>query len=512
MGQVIDVEKKHLSRLRELLNIHLTNKTVWAYGSRVKWKADKVSDLDLVVMDAEYSQVVNARDAFSESDLPFSVQLLSWEGIPDNFKENIRKKYFVLQEGNGIPEGWREVKLEEIADIIGGFAFKSKDFSDQGNALVVKIKDIRPPIIDVDNATKVHISNYNETNLNKFQIRRGDYVIAMTGATIGKIGRLVANTEALINQRVAKIESKKDIDKNFVYYAISNHDFQTFIKNNVDSHSAQANISGTSIGSYKLLLPPLHEQKAIAEILSSLDNKIDLLRRQNETLETMAQTLFRQWFVEEARDDWEEVSLGDFVQCTTGYSYRSDDLKPSKNALVTLKNFARDGSFRMDGFKEFIGDRFKPEQIIKQGDLVVSHTDITQEADIVGNPALVIAPPQYDTLVMTMDLMKVESNQEWLSKEFLYYLFKTIQFKSHCLGYSNGSTVLHMSRKTIPNFQLRLPDRDKVVAFTDSAKPSVRKIVENIGHIRTLENLRDRLLPSLMSGRIQTSNRRGEVS
>ncbi len=83
------------------------------------------------------------------------------------------------------------------------------------------------------------------------------------------------------------------------------------------------------------------EQKAIAEVLSSLDDKIDLLHRQNRTLEELAQTLFRQWFIEEAKEEWEEIKLGDFVDCITGYSYKSDDLNDSKNALVTLKNFER---------------------------------------------------------------------------------------------------------------------------------------------------------------------------
>lgn len=507
MEQAIDVEKKHLNRLRELLNIHLTNKTVWAYGSRVKWKADKVSDLDLVVMDAEYSQVVNARDAFSESNLPFTVQLLSWEGIPDNFKENIRKKYVVLQEGNGIPEGWREVKVGEICEIIGGGTPRTSipEYWD-GDIPWITPKDL-------SNLSNRYISK-GSRNISQVGLESSSAKLLPEGAVLlstrAPVGYLaIAENEVCTNQGFRNLIVNEDNDNMFLYY---------LLKRNVEYLKSQSagttfgELAGYTLKNLSFLLPPLQEQKAIAEILSSLDDKIDLLRRQNETLETMAQMLFRQWFVEEARDDWEEASLGDFVQCTTGYSYRSEDLKPSKNALVTLKNFARDGSFRMDGFKEFVGDKFKPKQIIKQGDLVVSHTDITQEADIVGNPALVIAPPQYDTLVMTMDLMKVESNQEWLSKEFLYYLFKTTQFKSHCLGYSNGSTVLHMSRKAIPNFQFRLPNRDKVVAFTDSAKPSVRKIVENIDHIRTIENLRDRLLPYLMSGRIQTSSRRGRVS
>ena len=156
----------------------------------------------------------------------------------------------------------------------------------------------------------------------------------------------------------------------------------------------------------------------------------------------------------------------------------------------------------MDGFKEYTGN-FKESQVVKQGDLVVSHTDITQEADIIGNPALVIDPQQYETLIITMDLMKVESTKEWLSKEFLFYLFKSSDFKFHCLGCSNGTTVLHMSRKAIPSYEFKMPNKEKIIAFTENIKPIIEKKFKNISQIRTLEKLRDTLLPKLMSGEVR---------
>lgn len=216
----------------------------------------------------------------------------------------------------------------------------------------------------------------------------------------------------------------------------------------------------------------------------------------------MAETLFRQWFIEEAQDDWEEVSLGDCVECVTGVSYKSSDLNVSEKALVTLKNFARDGSFRMDGFKEYTG-RFKDVQVVFEGDLVVSHTDITQEADIIGNPVLVVAPKKYKSLLITMDLMKVDVLVDWLSKEFLFYLFRTADFKFHCLGCSNGTTVLHMSRKTIPSYVFKLSNKEKVGQFSMIAKSFLCRSFNNIYQIQKLEELRDTLLPKLMSGEVR---------
>ncbi|MGI9256683.1 MAG: restriction endonuclease subunit S, partial [Salinispira sp.] len=139
----------------------------------------------------------------------------------------------------------------------------------------------------------------------------------------------------------------------------------------------------------------------------------------------------------------------------------------------------------------------------EQGDLVVAHTDVTQDADIVGNPALVVKPDKYETLVITMDLMKVEGAEDWLSKEFLFYLFKSRAFKGHCLSCTNGTTVLHMSRKAVPSYKFKMPNREKIVTFTAVTKPTVEKTFANISQIRTLEELRDMLLPKLMSGKIR---------
>lgn len=396
---------------------------------------------------------------------------------------------------------WKEYKLEDLADITPGFAFKSNEFGELGE-YVAKIKDINPPFVDIRNAEKVDIGIYPEHKLDKYKLDFGDYIIAMTGATIGKIGRLKECKTIYINQRVAKIKAKKGVNNDFIYYSILTEDFQSFIQNNIDSNSAQENISGTSIGRFSIHLPSLPEQKSIASILSSLDDKIDLLHRQNATLEKMAETLFRQWFVEEAKDEWEEIRLGSIVEVINGVSYKSDDLNSSKIAMVTLKNFDRNGGFRMDGYKEYTG-KYKEQHILKEGDLVVAHTDITQEADVIGNPVMAIGSSKYDTMVFSMDLVKVISKDENYSNEFLYLIMKSNEFKEHCLGYSNGSTVLHLSKKAVPEYEMKLPPYNLINDFSKMVKPLVEKQFKNQTQISTLTTLRDTLLPKLMSGEVR---------
>ena len=254
-----------------------------------------------------------------------------------------------------------------------------------------------------------------------------------------------------------------------------------------------------------LTLPSLDTQCRIASILTSLDDKIDLLRRENATLEAMAETLFSQWFVVEAKEEWEEGKLGDYVELVNGVSYKGDELQPSNVAMVTLKSFDRNGGFRMDGYKEFTGN-FKKEQVLHDGDLVVAHTDITQEADVIGNPAIVISKHQYETITFSMDVVKVVSKSEFFSNSFLYYLMKTQTFKEHCLGYANGSTVLHLSKKAIPEFEFRVPPIEMARNFQEQVESFDKKIINNNSEIQTLIQTRDGLLPRLMSGEIRIKN------
>lgn len=256
------------------------------------------------------------------------------------------------------------------------------------------------------------------------------------------------------------------------------------------------------IMNWDISLPPLPEQIRIASILSSLDDKIDLLHRENKTLEDMAETLFRQWFIEEAKEDWEEGKLGDYVELVNGVSYKGDELQPSNVAMVTLKSFDRNGGFRMDGYKEFTG-KFKKEQVLYDGDLVVAHTDITQEADVIGNPVIVIGKNQYETITFSMDVVKVVSKSEFFSNSFLYYLMKTQAFKEHCLGYANGSTVLHLSKKAIPEFEFHIPPKIIAQSFQKQLESINKKILNNNNEIQTLIQMRDGLLPKLMSGEVK---------
>ena len=129
--KLIDLDRDQLDLLHTILQRHIPDKTVWAYGSRATWKATETSNLDLAVFDCNPMQVYDLREALEESDLLVSVDIMDWESIPEDFKENIRRKYVALQERPGRPEGRKEVRLEDFIDVKHGYAFKGQYITDQ---------------------------------------------------------------------------------------------------------------------------------------------------------------------------------------------------------------------------------------------------------------------------------------------------------------------------------------------------------------------------------------------
>jgi len=287
--------------------------------------------------------------------------------------------------------------------------------------------------------------------------------------------------------------------------------------------SGQPLLNQGILNSIEIEIPDkLSIQCAIAKILSDLDSKIELNRQINKTLESIAQAIFKRWFVDfEFPDEkgkpykssggeikngipreWALRKLGDYVNVAKGCSYSSSDLQDSDKALVTLKSIERGGGFKKEGFKEYIGP-YKPAQEIQDGDIVVAHTDLTQKAEVLGQPAIVHHVRKYTTLIASLDLSIVRSLNDELNNAFIYFLLKTDDFQNHALGYANGTTVLHLSTKAIPKYEFVLPQKNIVSKFGMIIQPILDKVKINSEETENIILLRDSLLPRLMTGKIR---------
>ena len=259
-------------------------------------------------------------------------------------------------------------------------------------------------------------------------------------------------------------------------------------------------------------------QEKIGDFYFEMSEKIELNRQTNQTLEAVAQAIYKEWFVNfnfpgatgEMQDSeigpipkgWRTGLLGEIVEFIKGVSYRSAELMPSKYALVTLKSIARGGGFNNDGFKEFDG-RYKESQTLIEGDTVIAQTDITQNAEVVGCPAIVENPFNYDKLIASIDIVKCLPKNDNLTAEVIYYFLKDQNFKDYCLSHTNGSTVLHLRSSELPNYKLAIPDKAVLNSFCQIVRKINSKMMENNRQVRTLVRMRDSLLPRVMNGEIK---------
>jgi type I restriction enzyme S subunit len=376
-----------------------------------------------------------------------------------------------------------------------------------------------------------------ESEFNKFVCEADDVILCHKG-TLGKIGVIPKKSrfkKYIMGNSMMKVRcDRSKLEPLYLYYWLCSRDGQQYLFSRVSQVGVpQIQRPLTTLREATLPVPPLPEQKAIAAVLGTLDDKIELNRRMNTTLEATARALFQSWFVDfdpvrakldgrqptgldpasaavfpsEFEDSelgpipqrWEVKPLSELVDVVKGRSYRSEELAESQTALVTLKSFLRGGGYRIDGLKPFTGE-YKLNQRVRPGDLVVAFTDVTQAADVIGKPALVRSDDRFETLVASLDVGIVTPKSKHVSIPFLYCLFLASEFQSHTYAHTTGTTVLHLGAGAIPSFICVVPPVDLAKLFAKRAEPMFRMIDENAKQSRTLATLRDTLLPKLLSG------------
>ena len=228
-------------------------------------------------------------------------------------------------------------------------------------------------------------------------------------------------------------------------------------------------------------------------------------RQGNDNLEQQTQTLFKSWFVDCPNPDWEETTLSEVASFIGGYSYKGDELADNSDiAMATIKNFGRNGGFKVDGFKDITpSTKLKECQYVEMFDILVAHTDLTQNADVIGNAELLLTYGKYDKVIFSMDLVKVLPKNNFPYKFLLAAMLKNKIFKGHCLGYVNGTTVLHLNKKALPEFEIRIPSEYEARKMNDTLAPYFKQMAEVLQENDRLICLRDTLLPKLMSGELK---------
>lgn len=387
---------------------------------------------------------------------------------------------------------WKEYRLGDIGcQVLSGYAFKSIDYSKSGIPLI-KIGNLQGTTASISETGDFVSEQLISNKTQKYLLENNDVLIAMTGqGSVGRIGKLKMNPNqrSFLNQRVGKfICDEININKDYLFYILSSEKYQEFLFN-AGTGSGQPNLSPELILQVEIPWIEYPQQQAIAGILSSLDDKIDLLHRQNKTLEALAEILFRQWFIEEADESW--VPLGEVIKTTSGGT-------PSRE----VNDFYINGSINWVKSKELKGNFiFNTEEKITNEALVNSSAKLL--------PPYTILIAMYGATVGEIGILGNEAtcNQAICAlipnENYPYtYLFLYSKYnKEVFVNQSVGSAQQNISQALIKELPVS-SNIQKVLNFHINTESLLIKIHTNSKQIHSLTQLRDNLLPKLMSGEV----------
>ena len=504
----IDIDILERTTIQRMLGRHLPGVTVWAYGSRVRWNARPQSDLDLVAFapPEQRDAVLQLREAFEESSLPFTVDLLIWDELPESFHRNIEAEYVVLQSAKeeNSNNAWREAVWGELATLEYGKSLRGYHTS-TGHYRVY--------------GTNGQIGWHSEPlcpNASVIIGRKGAY----RGVHYSPDSFFVIDTAFYLKPKV-------EIDTRWAYYQLL-----TMGINGMDSGSAIPSTSREDFYGLPVVVPPLPEQHAIAHILGALDDKIELNRRMNQTLEEMARAIFQDWFVDfgpvraklEGRESylplelwalfperlvdselgkipegWEVKALGEVVDVaggTTPSTKIPDYWDGGIHCWATPKDLSSlsvpvlldtERKITDSGLKR-IGSGLQPKgTVLLSSRAPIGYLAINEVPVAINQGFIAIQP------------------RKGVSNLFLLYWCKSSL--DEIVSHANGSTFLEISKSNFRQIPLVMPTLPVSDAYHPLASNLYDRIIANERSSRALAAQRDLLLPKLVSGEVRGGGR-----
>ena len=388
---------------------------------------------------------------------------------------------------------WKEYKLGEIADVQTG-PFGSQlhmsDYQDEGTPIIT-VEHLGDNRIIHNNLPLVGEKDKNR--LKKYVLAEGDIVFSRVGS-VDRRAYVSANEDGwMFSGRCLRVRPTQEVDSKFLSYYFGLEDFKETIRR-IAVGATMPSINTTILSNVVIPLPPIDTQQRIASILSSLDDKMDLLHRENKTLEAMAETLFRQWFIEEAKEDWKEGKLGDIISVKGGttpstkesHFWNGDIAWTSPRDVTTLNGlylFETEKKITKKGLEQISSG------LLPAGTLLMSSR---APVGVLAFSEIPIAINQGYIAIL---------DDKGYEKEFIYLWLKANMDTIH--SYSNGSTFMEISKSAFKSIDILIPTKEEVNDFVDRVKPIFEKIKANVLQIQTLIQQRDGLLPKLMSGEVK---------
>ncbi len=526
--QHIDISAKQRETILTLLERYLPDTTAWVYGSRGKWTSRPQSDLDLVVFATSDQRhwIGSLREAFEDSDLPFRVELFVWDDVPEEFRKQIKAEYSVLVESSdhtsrreAIPLGNCILMNESTYSPTEAWPFVN--YLDTGNVTENRILHVQHLVLDKDKLP----------SRARRKAQPGDIIYSTVRPNQKHFGLLRDIPDNfLVSTGFAVFRGKEKLaDTGFIYWFVSqDHIVERLHTIAEHSTSTYPSIRPIDIERLQIALPPLPEQRTIAHILGTLDDKIELNRRMNETLEAMARALFKSWFVDfdpvrakmagrdpglpkpladlfperlvdseigEIPEGWEVSQIGQEVDVLGGATPSTKELvywKEGEHCWATPKDLSKLSSPVLLGTERKVTDAGVEK--ISSGLLPIGTVLLSSRAPI-GYLAIASVPTAVNQGFIAMICRKRLSN--------LFVLCWCYENLDHIRGIAGGSTFSEISKKVFRPILVAVPSREVLRVYHSIAGPLYGSIVANTRENSVLAQIRDVLLPKLVSGEIR---------
>ena len=515
LDRAIDITTDQRKTLLALIKRHLPNTTAWVYGSRVKWTSRPQSDLDLVVFTThdQDRRVSELREAFEESNLPFRVDLFVWDAVPEHFRKQIEADHVVLveKEGQGKDGEWTRELLGELTENF--------------DAVRVPIKqaDRRPGPYPYYGASGI-VDNIDDYLFN------GDYLlIAEDGENLRTRNTpiaFLANGKFWVNNHAHIVRGNHKANTRYLMYALSELDISGYLTGSTMPKLTQGNMNRIS-----LLTPPPPEQRAIAHVLGTLDDKIELNRRMNETLEAMSRALFKSWFIDfdpvrakmAGRDPglpqhladlfpdrfvdselgpipegWEVSKIGQIADVIDCLHSKKPERRAQGEPLLQLWNIRDDGL--LDMADTYFIDDHDYEQWVSRMEAVAGDCVITN----VGRVGAVAQVPVGLKAALGRNMTGLRCKVLSIFPTFLIECLLSQAMRNEIsLKMDSGTILESLNVRNIPKLRFVAGTRKILSSFEQRVRPLRARMEQNLLESRTLVALRDTLLPKLISGEIR---------
>ncbi len=420
---------------------------------------------------------------------------------------------------SNLPEGWVETTLAEVVSHLGDGLHGTPKYDAEGEYYFINGNNLRDGRIVFTKDTKR--TSVEEFKKYKKDLNNRTLLVSING-TLGNVAEY-NDEKCFLGKSACYFNVLGDVSKLFIKYTLTNRHFQKYI-DRLAGGTTIKNVSLKTMREYPINLPPLPEQKAIADVLSSFDEKIELLREQNKTLETLAQMIFKEWFCEfefpqthpspdlSQRErgykssggemveselglipkGWRVERLGDALEVKRGGSPRpiKDYISDSGYHWLKISDATATSSPFIFEVKEHIKkEGLKKTTLLKKGSLVLSNSATP------GVPKFL----ELDSCIHDGWLHFPSTNI--FSYHYLYLFFQHI--RKPLLQQGNGSVFKNLKTDILKDWMMVVPDIETMDGFNELIVPIFEKIKNNASQIQTLSKARDTLLPKLMSGQVR---------